>query len=170
MARRSSLLVLGVLVQLVGTSRVDAQRTLSGAVRDGGGALLAGVSVSATGPAVSGPRRAETNRDGRYSFGDLPDGIYTLTFALPGFGETTRSDVDLPAAAGSALDVVMRVGPMAETYVVRGRGLTGTCTMRVLPVDPSIDQKILKEPDPTRHYTIKVVPPPCRASHPAQPR
>ena len=42
--------------------------------------------------------------------------------------------------------------------------------MRVLPVDPSIDEKILKEPDATRDYTLKVVPPPCQASHPAQPR
>ena len=42
--------------------------------------------------------------------------------------------------------------------------------MRVLPVDPSIDEKILKGPDATRDYTLKVVPPPCQALHPAQPR
>jgi hypothetical protein len=29
---------------------------------------------------------------------------------------------------------------------------------------------MLKEPDATKDYTIKSVPPPCQASHPAQPR
>jgi hypothetical protein len=88
--------------------------------------------VRATSPALAEPRSALTNLEGRYSFGDLPDGSYTLTFALPGF---------VPPAA--------------------------TCTMRVMPVDPSIDQKMLKEPDTTKNYTIQVVPPPCQASHPA---
>jgi hypothetical protein len=170
MARRSSLLVLVVLVQLFGTSKLDAQRALSGTARDAGGAVLPGVSVSAAGPALSEPRSSATDGEGRYSFGDLPDGTYALTFTLPGFVETTRPGVVLPAAAASPVDVVMRVGPIAETIVLRGPGWTATCTMRVVPGDPSIDPEMLKEPDATRDYTIKTLPPPCRASHPTQPR
>ena len=111
MARRSSLLLLVALIQLLGPSRVGAQRTLSGAVRDAGGSVLPGVSVRAT--ILRGPLSALLNPNG-------------------------------PPAA--------------------------TCTMRVLPVDPSIDEKMLKEPDTTKNYTIRVVPPPCQASHPAQAR
>ena len=85
MARRSSLLLLAVLIQPLGPTRLDTQ--------------------------------------------------LTLTFALPGF---------VPPAA--------------------------TCTMRVMPVDPSIDQKMLKKPDTTKDYTLRVVPPPCQASHPAPAR
>jgi hypothetical protein len=169
-ARRSALLGLVVLIQVLGPFRVDAQRTLTGAVRDSSGALLPGVAVSATGPALSQPRRADTDREGRYSFGDLPDGIYTLTFTLPGFVETTHTDVVLPVAAENPLDVVMRVGSMAQTYVLRGRRPNARCTMRVQPADPSIDAKMLNEPDATKDYTIRVVPPPCQASHRAQPR
>jgi hypothetical protein len=178
MARRSSLLLLAVLVQLLGPTRLDAQRTLSGVVRDAGGSILPGVSVRATSPALAGPRSALTNNEGRYSFGDLPDGTYTLTFALPGFVETTRSGIVLPQAGESPLDAVMRVGPLAKTItilrgprvVTRFDGQAATCTMRVMPADPSIDQEMLKQPDTTKDYTLKVVPPPCQASHPAPAR
>ena len=118
MARRSSLLVLAVLVQLLGPTRLDAQRTLSGVVRDAGGSILPGVSVRATSPALAEPRSALTNGEGRYSFGDLPDGTYTLTFALPGFVVITRSDIVLPQAGESPLDAVMRVGSLAETITI----------------------------------------------------
>ena len=30
--------------------------------------------------------------------------------------------------------------------------------MRVMPADPSIDQKMLKKPDATKDYTLQVVP------------
>jgi hypothetical protein len=55
------------------------------------------------------PRTALTNLEDRYSFGDLPDGTYTMTFTLPGFVETTRSDIVLPDAAESPLDVALLV-------------------------------------------------------------
>lgn len=182
MARRSSLLLLAVLIQLLlGPSRLDAQRTLSGVVRDAGGSILPGVSVRATSPTIAEPRSALTNLEGRYSFGDLPDGTYTLTFALPGFVEVARPDIVLPQAVESPLDVVMRVGSLAKTITILRGPRPGapfnsqvppeaTCSMRVMPADPSIDRKMLKEPDTTKDYTITVVPPPCQASHPASAR
>jgi hypothetical protein len=167
MARRSSLLLLAVLFQLLGPTRLDAQRTLSGVVRDAGGSILPGVSVRATSPALAEPRSALTNQDGRYSFGDLPDGTYVLTFALPGFVEVARPGIVLPQAGESPLDVVMRVGSLAERIVILRGPRSGACSMRVMPADPSIDEEMLKEPDKTKDYTLKIVPPPCEASHPA---
>ena len=84
-----------------------------------------------------------------------------------------------PKAVESPLDVVMRVRSRAETItILRSPGVgthlnlqgppAATCTMRVMPADPSIDQKMLKKPDTTKDYTLQVVPPPCQASHPAQ--
>jgi hypothetical protein len=119
-----------------------------------------------------------TDGQGRYSFVDLPDGTYTLTFALPGFVEATRSDIVLPAVAAGPLDVVMRVGRLEQTIILKGprpavgrnpQGPPATCTLRVLPADPAIDPEMLKEP-PSGDYTIQVVPPPCQASHPAERR
>jgi hypothetical protein len=73
------------------------------------------------------------------------------------------------------------VGPLAQTMtILRGPRLkallnpqgppAATCSMRVILADPSIDQKMLKEPDTTKDYTIKTIPPPCQTSHPAPPR
>jgi hypothetical protein len=144
---------------------------------------LPGVSVSATSPELFEPRSALTDREGRFSFGDLPDGTYTFRFTLPGFVEATHPDIVLPAAAGSPLDVVMRVRSLGETTtILRGprRGTPfdpqvspppeATCSMRVIPVDPSIDRKMLEEPDDPENHAIRIVPPPCRASHPAPSR
>jgi len=75
----------------------------------------------------------------------------------------------------------MRVGQLAQTITSRRVRLPGallnpqeppaaTCSMRVIPVDPSIDQKILNDPDTTGNYTLQIVPPPCQPSHPAQAR
>ena len=147
MARRwSFLVVVAVLLQLLDTSRLDAQRALSGTVRDGGGSVLPGVSVTAAGPSLTEPRRVVTDGQGRYSFVDLPDGTYTLTFALPGFVEATRSDIVLPAVAAAPLDVVMRVGRLEQTLILKGprpavgrnpQGPPATCTLRVLPAAPT---------------------------------
>jgi len=178
MARRSSLLLLAALIQLLGPSGLGAQSTLSGAVRDAGSSLLPGVSVRATSPALAAPRRVLTDLEGRYSFGDLPDGTYTMTFTLARFVETTRADIVLPEAAERPLDVVMRVGQLAETMTIVRDPLApanppappAVCSMRVISADPSIDRKMLREPDATKNYTIQIVPPPCQASHPAPAR
>jgi hypothetical protein len=179
MGRQSALLLLVVLIQVLGPSRLDAQAALSGAVRDTGGSILPGVTVTATSPALAEPSRSVTDHAGRYSLGDLPAGTYTIIFTLPGFVETTRSDIVLPAAADSPLDVVMRIGPLAETITISRGSRQGallnpqdrpTCTIRVIPVDPSIDERMIKEPEATEDYAIRIVPPPCQASHPAQNR
>jgi hypothetical protein len=175
MSFRTALVLLVVLVQVLGSTTVDAQPTLNGTVRDRGGSVLPGVTVKATGPALDEPRTAVTDREGRYAFGDLAHGTYTITFTLPGFVETSRSDIALPAGAAHSVDVVMRVGSLAETVVVRGQRPgeaptprdqpPATCTLKVLPVDPSPDPDILREPDATTDFTIKSVPPPCEPSH-----
>jgi hypothetical protein len=82
-----------------GLSRLEAQSTLSGTLRDEGGSLVPGVSVTATSSALAGARSAATDQAGRYSFGDLPDGTYTITFTLPGFVETLLSDIKESDAA-----------------------------------------------------------------------
>jgi hypothetical protein len=75
----------------------------------------------------------------------------------------------------------MRVGALAETITIRRGSRPGAppnpqqrpadiCSMRVIPVDPSIDEKMIKEPDATQKYTLQIFPPPCQPSHPAQAR
>ena len=104
MFRRSSLTgrvsVLLSLLSLIGlfplATAVAAQATqarIVGVVTDGSGAVLPGVSVIATGPALQVPQvETVTNERGEYGLGPLPIGTYTVTYELQGFQTVIRSD------------------------------------------------------------------------------
>lgn len=63
---------------------------IAGAVRDASGAVLPGVTVEATSPAlIEKVRIAITDGEGRYSIVDLRPGTYAVTFTLPGFCQRT---------------------------------------------------------------------------------
>src|SRR5262245_47194666 len=63
-----------------------AQSGFAGTVKDTTGAVLPGVTVEASSPAlIEGTRSAVTNEQGLYRILDLRPGIYSVTFTLPGF-------------------------------------------------------------------------------------
>ena len=73
---------------------------LAGMVRDTSGAVLPGVLVEATSPAlIERVRSVVTDGTGQYKIVDLRPGTYTLTFTLSGFTPSRREDLEL---AGSA--------------------------------------------------------------------
>ena len=84
-----------VLVLLVALAAVSspafAQATLTGVVRDSSGAVLPGVTVEASSPAlIEKVRTAVTDGTGRYQIIDLRPGDYTVTFTLTGFASVRR--------------------------------------------------------------------------------
>src|SRR5689334_2084246 len=63
-----------------------AQATLAGVVRDSSGAVLPGVNVETSSPAlIEKVRVAVTDSGGQYQVVDLRPGTYTVTFSLTGF-------------------------------------------------------------------------------------
>src|SRR6516225_1916527 len=60
--------------------------TITGRAQDASGALIPGVEVRITSPAmIGGGRTAVTDETGTYRFTLLPAGAYRVTFALSGF-------------------------------------------------------------------------------------
>src|SRR5829696_7835666 len=59
--------------------------TIRGTVQDQQGLAMPGVTVTATSPALQGPRTAVTEAEGNYTLAALPAGQYTVTFELTGF-------------------------------------------------------------------------------------
>ena len=79
-----------------------AQATITGTVKDTSGAVLPGVTVEVSSPAlIEKTRSAVTDEQGRYTIIDLRPGIYSVTFSLSGF-TTVPPAIRLPASPKSA--------------------------------------------------------------------
>jgi hypothetical protein len=71
--------LLGAVLMLWSTTAAMAQTTggINGTVVDNTGAVLPGVTVTATSPALMGVQTAVTNETGNYRFPSVPPGVYS---------------------------------------------------------------------------------------------
>src|SRR3984957_8037628 len=68
-----------------------AQASIAGTVRDSSGAVLPGVTVEASSPAlIEKLRSGVTDGSGQYRIEQLTPGAYTVTFTLTGFSTVKR--------------------------------------------------------------------------------
>jgi hypothetical protein len=96
-------------------------QSLAGAVRDTSGAVLPGVTVEASSPAlITKVRTGVTDESGQYRITDLPPGTYKVTFTLPGFATVVREGVELTGGGVMTIGADMRVGELQETITVTG--------------------------------------------------
>ncbi len=116
---RRMLWVLLVLTML--PSSAFAQATLSGVAKDASGAVLPGVTVEASSPALlEKTRTAITDGTGQYSIVDLRPGTYTVTFTLTGFTTVKREGVAISGVGTITINADMKVGNVSETVNVTG--------------------------------------------------
>src|SRR4029077_1655475 len=102
-------------------SLASAQGTLTGTVRDESGAVLPGVTVEASSPAlIEKVRAAVTDGSGQYRITALNPGTYSLTFRLPGFNLVKREGIELSGTATLTIPIDMHVGAIEETVSVSG--------------------------------------------------
>ena len=94
--------------------------SLRGAIKDDQGAVMPGVTVTATSPALINPSVAVTESDGTYRLVNLPPGTYTLHAELPGFTTFRREGILLRAGANFQVDITMTLGALQETITVSG--------------------------------------------------
>ena len=98
-----------------------AQASIAGVIKDASGAVLPGVSVEATSPALTEKvRSVVTDGTGQYRIVELPPGAYTVTFSLQGFNVVKREGVVLTGSLTAAIDIELRVGSLEETVTVTG--------------------------------------------------
>src|SRR5262245_46308193 len=100
-------------------SHAYAQASIAGIVKDASGAVLPGVTVEASSPAlIERVRSVVTDGTGQYKVIDLRPGTYTVTFALPGFSTVKREGVELSGAFTATVNADLRVGTVEETITV----------------------------------------------------
>ncbi len=94
---------------------------ITGLVTDESGAVLPGVTVTATSPALQVPSVvAVSDAQGEYRVTPLPIGTYTVEYTLSGFQTVRREGVRLTVGFTARLDVPMKVGSLEETITVSG--------------------------------------------------
>ncbi|HEV8397590.1 MAG TPA: carboxypeptidase regulatory-like domain-containing protein [Vicinamibacterales bacterium] len=95
--------------------------TIAGVVRDSSGAVLPGVTVEASSPAlIEKTRSAVTDGQGQYKIIDLRPGTYSVSFSLTGFSTVRREDINLTASFTANVNADMKVGALEETVTVTG--------------------------------------------------
>jgi len=99
----------------------SAQATISGVAKDASGAVLPGVTVEASSPAlIEKVRTTVTDGTGQYAIPDLRPGIYSVKFTLTGFAAVEREGVELSGTFTARINADMRVGGLEETIKVTG--------------------------------------------------
>ena len=121
MKRAASVLLFASACLLIIPHAALAQSAIAGAVKDATGAVLPGVTVEASSPAlIERVRTVTTDAAGLYRIIDLRPGVYTVTFTLPGFNTIRREGIELPANFTSTINAELRVGAIEETVTVTG--------------------------------------------------
>ena len=122
--RRISMAVRIIVLVMIGflpAATARAQSAIAGVVRDSSGALLPGVTVEASSPAlIEGTRTASTDNAGSYRIVDLRPGDYTVTFTLTGFRSVKRDGITLPASFTATVNVELSIGQLEESITVTG--------------------------------------------------
>src|SRR5262245_50849729 len=98
-----------------------AQAAIAGVVRDGTGAVLPGVTVEASSPAlIEKSRSVITDAAGQYKIVDLVPGTYQVSFTLAGFKTVKRADIVLEGTFTAQVTAELSVGAVEETLTVTG--------------------------------------------------
>jgi hypothetical protein len=85
---------------------------------DPSGAVLPGITITGTSPALIGERQLFSDENGNYRMIALPPGVYTLTAELPGFATFQRDNIIVRAGTNLTVNIEMQVGALTETISV----------------------------------------------------
>ncbi len=94
--------------------------TIQGRVTDAQGAVLPGVTVTATSPAALGAQTAVTSETGNYRFPALPPGVYTVAYELAGFNSVRREGIQLSLGFTANVNIELALASLQETVTVTG--------------------------------------------------
>jgi hypothetical protein len=125
-----------------------AQTQTSGAITaralDTSGALIPGVEVTISSPAmIGGSRSAVTDEQGSYRFTELVPGTYRVSFALPGFKTLNIDGIPVSVGVTRTVNGSMEVATVAEEVTVTSAA--PTIDLEAATVGVNWDQKKLDE-------------------------
>lgn len=102
--------------QTVGTTA----GAINGVVTDASKAVVPGVTVTLSGPAVMGSPTTVSDASGQYRFAAVPPGEYRLQFELAGFGGVVRDGIRVGIGFTATVDVEVNPAALNESVTVTG--------------------------------------------------
>src|SRR5258705_11136318 len=116
-----SVILYALLLSPAASAQQGTASGIAGVVKDTSGAVLPGVTVEASSPAlIEKVRSVVTDSEGRYNIVDLRPGTYTVSFTLPSFSTFKREGIDLPSGFTATVNGEMKIGTLEETVTVTG--------------------------------------------------
>ena len=110
------LFVLAMPLGLFAQSRLTAA-DIQGTIQDQSGAVLPGVTITATNTATNQSRTTVTDKEGRYYIGALQPSVYNISAELAGFVPQKRNGLRLQLGQLAELQFTLRPGA-AEAITV----------------------------------------------------
>ena len=118
---RMSALLLGILLtwtKVPALAQVGSTEIV-GTVSDSSGAVLPGVTVTATQIGVGVTRSTTTDSEGRFTFTQLPVGRWNFEFALSGFNTVKVDNFEMNVGRRPTLTITMELAGVAEVVTVQ---------------------------------------------------
>ncbi len=111
------LMLVAVLLGLSLTAAAQTSRgTVSGTVTDPTGAVIAGANVTLVSAQTKVERTTTSNEEGLYRFEAVEVGAYTVKVTASGFGEVTKTNLEVQA--NLTAEVNAQMAPAGQTVVV----------------------------------------------------
>jgi hypothetical protein len=128
-----------------------AQAVIAGVVKDASGAVLPGVTVEATSPAlIEKVRTGVSDGTGQYRIENLRPGTYAVTFALSGFRTFKREGIELTGSFTATVDAELSVGAVEQMITVTGESpIVDTQSARR---EMTIDSDVIRSIPSQRNY------------------
>jgi hypothetical protein len=149
---------IGVAVLVLTSALAWAQATaeLNGRVTDESGAVLPGVTVTATQTETGFTRTVVTGGDGNYVITSLQTGPYKLEISLQGFRTYVQTGIVLQVGATPTVNAALAVGSLEETVSVEAA--TPLVDVRSAGISEVVEQeRILELPLQGRNVTDLIV-------------
>ncbi len=110
-----------VVAVFMASREASAQASIAGVVKDGTGAVLPGVTVEASSPAlIEKTRSVVSDSSGQYKIVDLRPGVYQVSLTLAGFKVVRRADIVLQGNFTATVNTDLQVGSLEESVTVTG--------------------------------------------------
>jgi hypothetical protein len=117
---RTIICAVGVCLALTAAAWASVTGSITGTIKDNTGAVMPGVTVTATEMATGVKSTTQTNAEGVYSFLALPAGRYQVDAQVQGFKDFRKTDITLNANSVLRLDIPLEVGSLSDTVEVTG--------------------------------------------------